>query len=213
MGLLVKLIGSGVGFASEAIQASRSRSTASSSTNAASSSTARDAPPEYVEVADEATADHLVRTGQAERVDKKPKSKAAEAGYEEDYQSSSDDEDEATPGNDEAAWELDDMTSRVAPPSYEASTTNMLDANDSEEVKIRKEEQMVREIVQMAGPPPRPSKRLPCAVIIPQRRPRDKTRGFVRAYAPVLHDCGIGQDVFLKFLKDWYQVSKVYILS
>ncbi|KAK7753819.1 hypothetical protein SLS62_004185 [Diatrype stigma] len=148
-----------------------------------------------------------------ERVDKKPRSKAAEAGYDEDGQSSSEDEDEATPGNDEAAWELDDMASHVAPPSYVAATTNTLDENDSEEVKVRKEEQMVREMVQMAGPPPQPSGRLPCAVIIPQRRPRDKTRGFVRAYAPVLHDCGISQHVFLKFLKDWFQVSKVYMSS
>jgi hypothetical protein len=39
--------------------------------------------------------------------------------------------------------------------------------------------------------------RLPCPVIIPQRRPRDKKRGFVRAYAPVLESCGIDQKTFL----------------
>jgi hypothetical protein len=37
---------------------------------------------------------------------------------------------------------------------------------------------------------------LPCRVIIPQRRPRKKNRGFVRAYAPVLADFGISQDLF-----------------
>ncbi|KAJ5665170.1 uncharacterized protein N7477_007618 [Penicillium maclennaniae] len=35
-----------------------------------------------------------------------------------------------------------------------------------------------------------------------------KDRGFVRAYAPVLQDCGIGQDVFLRFLADWEKSSK-----
>ncbi|KAK9770751.1 putative Aminoglycoside phosphotransferase domain-containing protein [Seiridium cardinale] len=208
MGLIVKLIGSGVGFASEAFQASRSRSTASSSSNPAPSASVQDAPPEYVEVADEATADHMVRTGQAERVDKQPQSKTAVVGHEQGEQSSSDDEDEAAAGNDEAAWELDDMVGHVASPGNEVRADIADDANDSEEVKIKKEEQMVRDMVQMAGPPPQPPQRLPCAVILPQRRPRDKTRGFVRAYAPVLQDCGISQDVFLRFLKDWYQSSK-----
>ena len=42
---------------------------------------------------------------------------------------------------------------------------------------------------------------LPCPVILPQHRPRDKKRGFVRAYAPVLEDVGIDQGTFLDFLR------------
>ena len=49
---------------------------------------------------------------------------------------------------------------------------------------------------------------LPCPVIIPQRRPHDKKRGFVRAYAPVLQPCGIDQEAFLAFLKAMHQSSK-----
>ena len=49
---------------------------------------------------------------------------------------------------------------------------------------------------------------LPCPVIIPQRRPRDWTRGFMRAYAPVLADCGISQDIFLDFLKTFHAVNR-----
>ncbi|RAH43044.1 uncharacterized protein BO95DRAFT_434289 [Aspergillus brunneoviolaceus CBS 621.78] len=45
-------------------------------------------------------------------------------------------------------------------------------------------------------------KKLPFPVILPQRRPRTKTRGFVRAYAPVLQDAGVDQTTFLRFLKD-----------
>ncbi|KAI1611855.1 hypothetical protein EDD36DRAFT_419726 [Exophiala viscosa] len=52
-------------------------------------------------------------------------------------------------------------------------------------------------------PPPSFSQvtgRLPAAVIIPQRRPQSKTRGFIRAYAPDLANCGIDQQVFMHFL-------------
>jgi hypothetical protein len=41
--------------------------------------------------------------------------------------------------------------------------------------------------------------RLP--VVLPQRRPSDRSRGFVRAYAPALGDCGITQEMFLAFLE------------
>lgn len=42
--------------------------------------------------------------------------------------------------------------------------------------------------------------RLPKAVVIPQRRPSDRARGFVRAYAPDLLRCGIDQAEFLRFI-------------
>ncbi|PLB49764.1 hypothetical protein P170DRAFT_409355 [Aspergillus steynii IBT 23096] len=41
---------------------------------------------------------------------------------------------------------------------------------------------------------------LPYPVILPQRRPRDRKRGFIRAYAPVLDDFGIDQATFIDFL-------------
>ena len=51
---------------------------------------------------------------------------------------------------------------------------------------------------------------LPCPVILPQRRPKDKTRGFIRAYAPVLGECaGIDQQTFLDFLEDFHKSSQV----
>lgn len=42
---------------------------------------------------------------------------------------------------------------------------------------------------------------LPCPVILPQRRPGNRQRGFVRAHAPVLEDVGISQTMFLDFLE------------
>lgn len=44
--------------------------------------------------------------------------------------------------------------------------------------------------------------RLTKAVVIPQRRPSDRARGFVRAYAPDLLRCGIDQATFLRFIDD-----------
>lgn len=61
---------------------------------------------------------------------------------------------------------------------------------------------------------------LPGPVIIPQKRPDMRTRGFVRAYAPALHDCGVDQATFLDFLdgfhKDvskhgWFNVTNIAI--
>ncbi|MCJ1354416.1 MAG: hypothetical protein MMC33_004404 [Icmadophila ericetorum] len=45
-------------------------------------------------------------------------------------------------------------------------------------------------------------------VILPQRRPGTKARGFVRAYAPVLQDSGIDEKAFLSFLKDFHRAAQ-----
>ena len=50
---------------------------------------------------------------------------------------------------------------------------------------------------------------LPCPVIIPQRRPENQSRGWIRAYAPALMDCGIDQRQFLSFLDGFNEASKV----
>ena len=60
-------------------------------------------------------------------------------------------------------------------------------------------------------PPPEyvkevPSGKLSLPVVLPQRRPKDRSRGFIRAYAPVLENCGIDQATWLAFL-DTFQKS------
>lgn len=48
-------------------------------------------------------------------------------------------------------------------------------------------------------------------VVIPQRRPGNKQRGFMKAYAPILSQCGISQEHFHEFiiaLNKAIQVSK-----
>ncbi|KAL3472488.1 hypothetical protein BJX99DRAFT_262271 [Aspergillus californicus] len=109
---------------------------------------------------------------------------------------------------DEVAWQLDDMAEQLretndehppAPPYLEEDPEQEME----EEEKIKQREALARELVDMAGPPPAKDTlhRLPYPVIIPQRRPRKKDRGFVRAYAPVLDDCGLSQEVFVRFLE------------
>ncbi|KAI2627810.1 hypothetical protein GGR54DRAFT_590517 [Hypoxylon sp. NC1633] len=45
-----------------------------------------------------------------------------------------------------------------------------------------------------------PGSRLPYPVILPQRRPKQRDRGFIRAYAPDLMRCGIDAQTFMAFL-------------
>lgn len=52
-----------------------------------------------------------------------------------------------------------------------------------------------------------PSPRLPYPVVLPQRRPKDRSRGFIRAYAPDLADFGIDQATFIDFLETFNNAS------
>lgn len=52
--------------------------------------------------------------------------------------------------------------------------------------------------------------KLQCPIVIPQRRPGSETRGFIRAYAPVLSDYGIDQETFWTFLKAFDKASQVH---
>lgn len=45
-----------------------------------------------------------------------------------------------------------------------------------------------------------PQPRLSAPVVLPQRRPKTRDRGFIRAYAPALAECGIDQTMFIDFL-------------
>jgi hypothetical protein len=62
-----------------------------------------------------------------------------------------------------------------------------------------------------------PAAKLAYPVIIPQRRPGSKSRGFVRAYPPDLARFGIDQEAFLHFLKSFHTASQaspaLYALS
>lgn len=105
---------------------------------------------------------------------------------------------------DRAEWALDDAAAELErpPPSYEeASAAGSVSAEEVASDFLQAH--------QIAPPKPQSFQPLPCPVILPQRRPKDKTRGFVRAYAPVLGECaGIDQKTFMDFLKEFDRASR-----
>ena len=53
-----------------------------------------------------------------------------------------------------------------------------------------------------------PKGRLAVPVVLPQRRPETRARGFIRAYAPELGEKGIDQATFLDFLETFNEASQ-----
>ena len=58
--------------------------------------------------------------------------------------------------------------------------------------------------LEATSPPPR----LRSPVVIPQRRPGNRQRGFVKAYAPDLEAFGIDEETFLAFIKETNQAAQ-----
>jgi hypothetical protein len=188
---LKKLLGLGLGLGSEAIHKARE---SKSSTQSSNSNDAPSNPPPY-----SAPDGAQYTTGSASAVDHFDDHQRTQA-HDADHHNSF--------GHDEMAWELDDMVESMSPAAVNEQPNP---SADSEDAKIEKREKLVRELVSMAGPAPKSPRPLPCPVIIPQRRPRKKDRGFVRAYAPVLANSGISQEVFMQFLENLDKANKVRV--
>ena len=101
-----------------------------------------------------------------------------------------------TEHNLETEWDLDDAQDEVL--------------NDPEKHPVRDTSELEDEFLRNHPPPEyvkdAPTGKLSLPVILPQRRPKDRSRGFIRAYAPVLENCGIDQATWLAFL-DTFQKS------
>lgn len=216
MGPLVKLVGSGIGLASEALAARKEKKqrayspgpSAPTESSALGSNHSNRPPPEYdsldpsstnyglVEVANEHEARQLINQGKAVPAD------TSRETNEDDPEGADDDE---------AYWELDEVTD-PDPPAYDYSPSvrgEIGDANPESGEDKPDVHKLVQKFLTSHPAPTHAPGRLPCPVIIPQRRPRTKSHGFVRAYAPVLADCGIDQDTFLEFLKTFHKASQV----
>jgi hypothetical protein len=160
--------------------------------HAASSSS--DLPPAYTDVA--GASERSLAAEKAAPGDKK----AALAQYDDDDEG----DDGVTPfEDDEAAWELDEAVDRDDSPERGEDGKPDVAVND-----------LIREVIEsnkraLEAAPQFERCALPYPVILPQRRPRKKARGFVRAYAPLLGECsGIDQQTFLKFLKNFHTASQ-----
>ncbi|KAJ6032594.1 hypothetical protein N7540_003326 [Penicillium herquei] len=198
--LIARGLAKGIGLVSEAIHDSRDKSSTTST-------------PRSLSIQEQSTEDIITHDGIAHTrsvdvasnpVNEKELTTSAneKLGLDSDSSDSDNDLDQ-----DEAIWYLDESARDMTPPpSYTEIEAPSPAADDTEEIKQSKEEAMVRAVVQLAGPIS--GKRIPCPVIIPQRRPGAKDRGFVQTYAPVLAECGIGQDAFLGFLDTFHKASK-----
>lgn len=96
----------------------------------------------------------------------------------------------------EEQWALDEAQDELARPLQEKGSNE-----DVDEGRLAD-----RFISVYPAPPPYtsnseiPRAQLSVPVVLPQRRPKNRTRGFIRAYAPALGDCGIDQAMFIDFL-------------
>ena len=117
----------------------------------------------------------------------------------------------------EDEWNLDDAQdeafdgSSEAPPGYDSVFGPL---SSSSEVKVGSEDDFEDQFIrkhpiprEFQGQQPSPNDRLPLTVVLPQRRPKDRSRGFIRAYAPVLERCGIDQPTWLSFLNTFQKSS------
>lgn len=126
------------------------------------------------------------------------------------HETKSEEEVAETADQDEAAWQLDDMqaelTKGAAPQELEEYVGNDDAAQSSHDAaKSRMDVPLLAENFIHEHPPPAYSevaqpRRLELPVVLTQRRPQARTRGFVRAYAPILEDVGIDQAAFLDFV-------------
>jgi hypothetical protein len=204
IGGLVKLIGTGVGAAVEYHGHRKQRKAAYDSAQASPEeehvsagpssqpttiqrSTSNNLPPTYTQSTNH-TSDGQLATGPPAIDEKKLQD---DSSSDSEYLS-----DELTPiEDDEEAWQLDEVGASTEPPSYENATRETTDAFE-------------RDIVATRELNTSPIGTLLLPVIVPQRRPRNKSRGFVRAYSPVLEDVGIDQKTFLRFLKNFHSSSQ-----
>ena len=229
MGILVRLIGSGVGLAAEAVAAKKQRSRSKSRGNAdlspqASASSSRDVepavsstsrsegkslqapetrgnfedpPPAYEAVVEvsEQQADELIAGGQALPLDEK----SGNGDHDED---GSDRDSDSDSEGDEANWALDEAAEEIATPRAE-------DPKLKYGILAQPTVESFSAIVMAKCPPlNHPTNPLQRPVIIPQRRPGARDRGFIHAYSPDLAEKGISQELFLSFIRNFHAASQ-----
>lgn len=85
----------------------------------------------------------------------------------------------------EDEWNLDDAQDDILERSAPATSEPDMAEPEQRFLRINAFTQAINQ--------QKPLSRLLHPVILPQRRPKDRSRGFIRAYTPLLQDCGIDQ--------------------
>ncbi|MCJ1394462.1 hypothetical protein MMC18_007340 [Xylographa bjoerkii] len=204
LGKIVKIIATPIGLASEAIHANKDKKHSLPETDcqaAAAAATTRGPDNEVTNEGHDDGQDPVyvhVPADQAELLIANGHALPAEGQEATHELVAENDRDDGIEG-DEVDWALDEAAEEPDPPPY------------SETDQRETVENLVGNIRPARGSVP-PSNRapfmLPFPVVLPQRRPGTKTRGFVRAYAPVLEESGIDQEMFLNFLKSFHKAAQ-----
>lgn len=191
---VVKLIGSGIGLGREAyLQHKETKSLSRQHSEDATNNLEAGGQPDQGEVhvhASKEVAEVLISCGEAVATTDEKQAQLSLQRRDSNQSLDSVDED------DEREWILDEAAS---PPAY--------DELDAERVRSASVTTLVREVMPDSTASVSHA-RLPYPVILPQRRPGTHTRGFIRAYAPDLVTCGIDQDTFLRFVKNFHAASQ-----
>ena len=208
MGPVVRLIGSGIGLASEALahRKAKKAEAEAAATNASSTIEANESRV-YVPQATQSSGSahqaqqnpHLIEVSDQQAAELVSRGQAVQVGYSENHEPT-----DAPPSYeevlyDEEDWELDEAGGE----HNEAGLSDSVEKPDVREIlgQFLERHPTVGNLIQ-------DSCRLPCPVVIPQRRPRTKSRGFVKAYAPILEDCGIDQETWMDFLETFHKASQ-----
>ncbi|ORY67419.1 uncharacterized protein BCR38DRAFT_426990 [Pseudomassariella vexata] len=101
---------------------------------------------------------------------------------------------------DEEEWGLDEAQDELRSPSPAKSDAQARDASSLADSVIERIPPSVTSISSL--------NKLPHPVILPQRRPKDRSRGFIRAYAPDLMYAGIDQTAFIDFLNTFEKATR-----
>lgn len=145
----------------------------------------------YVDVPPE-VADELIASGQAEPTD----------GHAPTHELVVDERGDDGMDCDEADWALDEAAAEGE--DKKPASSNDKDKENPEESRVNE----ARAPTAISTASKTSMQKLPFPVIVPQRRPGTKGRGFVRAYPPVLEATGISQDEFLRFLKNLHKAAQ-----
>lgn len=147
----------------------------------------------------------LAREAMADHQDKRPSGQPQleVPSDAKDYDGSSDASSVSSSDGEEEAQELDEAQQKFAGGHKNQELQEAKDVDGVFKVLAKQHQQ---------HPPPGYTEvagKLDLPVILPQRRPKNKERGFVRAYAPVLQTCGIDQTEFLAFLDGFEKAIQV----
>lgn len=114
---------------------------------------------------------------------------------------------------DEEQWDLDDAQRdlKLPLPSPESPhSDNEPESSSAEQKTIRNVHKLTDAFIAKHPVPEymSHSEKLGVPVVLPQRRPKERHRGFIRAYAPVLGVKGIDEDTFLEFVETFDKASQ-----